>query len=234
MKYYCINLDKRPDRWETFKKDFKELNLGCEPTRISGVDFNLDPLFISDFKHDTTLQTIVNAAGCAAAHYNAITTAIKDGSDTFTIFEDDAFFYDYSKDLITKSLHYLKDKDWHILYWGCEPNKDSDPNPIRETEVDFIVRVLSANLTHAMTYNRDFAINLVKNFPQNMDVGEWIAWIKEHQPLDKYLHSHLIKGKCYVPHKICACQYNGYSDIDCLHNDRKDVIEKAFKENTLI
>ena len=131
-------------------------------------------------------------------------------------------------------IDYLKDKDWHILYWGCEPNKDSDPNPIRETEVDFIVRVLSTNLTHAMTYNRDFAINLVKNFPQNMDVGEWIAWIKEHQPLDKYLHSHLIKGKCYVPHKICACQYNGYSDIDCLHNDRKDVIEKAFKENTLI
>ena len=229
MKYYCINLDKRPDRWEAFKKDFEKLNLGCEATRVSGVDFNLDPLVKgTEFEN----SVLVNRAACAAAHYRAITTAIKDGSDTLTIFEDDAFFYDYSKDLISKSLGYLKDKDWHILYWGCVPHQESDPNPIRKTEVDFIFRVLSAGSTHAMTYNKDFAVDLVKNFPQGMDVREWVEWIKKHEALDKYFRCHLIEGKCYVPHKICACQYNGYSDIDHIHSNRKDIIEGTFKEYT--
>ena len=47
MRYYCINLDKRPEKWQTFKKDFEKLNLDGEVTRISGGDFNVDPLFIS-------------------------------------------------------------------------------------------------------------------------------------------------------------------------------------------
>ena len=228
MRYYCINLDKRPEKWQTFKKDFEKLNLDREVTRISGVDFNVDPLFISSYRHDTSHVATINAAGCAAAHYNAIATAIKDGSDTFTIFEDDAFFYDYSKDLIEKSLDYLKDKDWHILYWGCEPKK------VEKTEVDFIFKVLSANSTHAMTYNREFAVNFIKKFPENMDVGNWISWILEHYRIDIYFHSHLAKGKSYLPHKICACQHNGYSDIDHRDSNRKDDIEKAFKEGIIV
>ena len=217
MKYYVINLDKRTDRFKSFKNEFCKIGSLRDLTRISGVEFQIDSFDLN-----------MTRASCAAAHSKAINEALSKEDDFFTIFEDDVFFYDYTSDLINKSLDFLKNKDWDFLYWGCVPRTDTTTNPLRGTEKDFIKKLMCGGAAHAITYTRKFALQLVEKFPQNLQASSWRSWIEKYQAYDNFLMHFQTQGNCYIPHKICACQSNGYSDIDRAKSNRKDTIEEIF------
>ena len=215
MRYYCINLDKRPDRWGAFKKQFSLIGEEKDLTRVNGVDFGGG-------------HNYINRAACSAAHYAAIDIALQSGEDMFTIFEDDIFFYNHTVPLVSKCLDHLQNKDWHLLYWGCVPREENTNTPLMKTDEDFILRVMCAGAAHAITYKRSFAAEYIKNFPKTLDREAWMAWVNENTCHDVFLRKYQKEGKSYAPYKLCACQYNGYSDIDESLSDRQDVIENQF------
>ncbi len=122
MKYYLINLDKSKERLESFTKNFSEIFSDEDFTRVSGVEFiGNDP--------------VIGRAACSCAHWKIFNMALQSDHKQFTIFEDDTFFYEHTKSLISSCLGYLKDKNWDMLYWGCVPREeDNIPNPLVKTE----------------------------------------------------------------------------------------------------
>lgn len=215
MKYYVINLEKRKDRWDLFKSQFSHIDDESLLTRVDGVDFGSG-------------DSSITRAGCSAAHWNAITLGLLTGEDQFTIFEDDIFFYDHTASLISKCLDKLKNNNWDLLYWGCVPREEGVDNPLEKTEESFLLKVMCAGTAHAITYNRDFALRYVKDLPSTIDRSSWISWTSENVCHDIHLRKYQKEGNSYMPNKLCACQYNGYSDIDGFISPRQDTIEKQF------
>jgi len=218
MKYYVINLEKRKDRWELFKSQFSSIDDESLLTRVNGVDFGS-----GDY-----IEPVNERAGCSAAHRDAITLGLLSGEDQFTVFEDDIFFYDHTTSLISKCLNSLKNNNWDLLYWGCAPREEGVENPLEKTKESFLLKVMCAGTAHAITYNRDFASRYVKDFPDSNDKSSWINWTLANVCHDIHLRKYQKEGNSYMPNKLCACQYNGHSDIDGLASPRQDIIEKQF------
>ena len=87
---YCINLDKRPDRWEWVKKEFEKMGIEDKVKRFPAFDVNK--------KH----------VGCALSHRYIIKLAKENKYNNVLILEDDIYFNKNWIELLEKEL--LKSK----------------------------------------------------------------------------------------------------------------------------
>jgi GR25 family glycosyltransferase involved in LPS biosynthesis len=92
MKAYCINLDRRPERMESFNKN----NLPFEIERVSGIDMDMGNI------------------GCTLSHFKLLRTQTE---FPFIIFEDDCVFIE-PWSLVEKAMRQLP-KDWDALWLGA-------------------------------------------------------------------------------------------------------------------
>lgn len=117
-KIYCINLEKRKDRWIRIKKIFNKYKIHVE--RFIAIDGeNLENGFqeeISSVKASRLgLLENKNAIGCLLSHLEIIKKAKEQNYKRILIFEDDIIFSNsFNKD-ITK----IKDLDWDMVYLGA-------------------------------------------------------------------------------------------------------------------
>ena len=96
---YCINLDRRADRWSRVSKRFSEH--GIEVERVSADDWKL-------LGGTPTL-------GCNNSHYKIIKKAKEDGLNNVFIFEDDTCFKgSYEKNIM--SFLYDIPREWDLIY----------------------------------------------------------------------------------------------------------------------
>tara|TARA_Y100000004_G_scaffold30921_1_gene32276 strand:+ start:437 stop:1099 length:663 start_codon:yes stop_codon:yes gene_type:complete len=219
MKYYLINLDKSKERLKTFTKNFSEIFGNEDFTRVSGVEF------VGDYIHK-------GRAACSCAHWKIFNMALQSDYKEFTIFEDDAFFYEHTKPLVSSCLQYLKDKSWDMLYWGCVPREEENiPNPLIKTEDKSILKILNSGTTHAITHNREFISRIITEFPKTDNFYDWMLWTEKNICIDVFLRRYQKEGNSYMPHKLCASQYNGYSYIDESFSNRGDVIADQFNKH---
>lgn len=108
-KIYCINLDRRPDRWETASKFFAEQGLKVE--RWSAVDGQT-----LDFNYEVN-KPYRGEFGGLLSHYNVIVNAYENNYENVLIFEDDV----YSEYNILSKLDELfidKSIEFDMLYLG--------------------------------------------------------------------------------------------------------------------
>ena len=84
-KVYCINLDRRPDRLESFNTQVEKYDLG-DYTRISAVDGS--KINISDYK--TTLK--LGELGLVLTNLQIIKDSKENGYNNILILEDDCSF----------------------------------------------------------------------------------------------------------------------------------------------
>jgi GR25 family glycosyltransferase involved in LPS biosynthesis len=118
-KVYCINLDRRPDRLENFKKEVEKYNLG-EFERFSAYDgkglnltneFNLKP----------------GEIGIIKSNLDIIKDAKKNNYKTILIIEDDCVFND---EIINFENYFnLLPNDWDMLYMGGNHNTHMGVRP---------------------------------------------------------------------------------------------------------
>lgn len=119
LKTYVLNLDRRPDRWENFKKNAKCIEyLNYE--RFSAIDG-------SKLKSTIQLQRIfdcndynmmVGAVGCAMSYFKMFTELIYSDYDAYLLLEDDIEFtpnFDIKFYSICKQ---LKNVEWDITFIG--------------------------------------------------------------------------------------------------------------------
>lgn len=107
---YCLNLDRRPEKWNKIKDKFEEF--GMKVQRFSAIDGDNIPQKILR-KYSINKY----AVGCLLSHYEIIKDAKNKGYKKILIFEDDVNF---TEDFIFKleySINVIK--NWKLLYLGC-------------------------------------------------------------------------------------------------------------------
>lgn len=130
----CINLDRRPDRWQRMQTEFARHEIhGVR--RFSAIDGNAVAR-PANWKHTA------GAYGCLLSHIAVVQEARDLGHESVLIFEDDAVF---DPELQTKFPSFMEQvpSDWDMLYFGAL-HKDQ-PVEIRE----HVYRVTKANSTFA-------------------------------------------------------------------------------------
>jgi GR25 family glycosyltransferase involved in LPS biosynthesis len=195
-KVYCINLDRRPDRLENFKKEVNKFNLG-EFERFSAYDgkqlnltneYNLKP----------------GEIGIIKSNLDIIKDAKKNNYKTILIIEDDCVF----RDEIINFEDYFKllPSDWDMLYMGGNHNTHMGVKPPLKIN-DKVVKLHS-------TYSAHFIGIKSSVFDQIEELLE-----KGQQPLDvEYVTLQKIFN-CYSFTPALTSQLVNFSDIQELTTD---------------
>lgn len=108
---FCINLDKRPDRWKLAQKQFKKINIDVE--RIAGVDGALEP----------PASIRPGEVGCLKSHLKAFNIAKERGLKSFLMLEDDVEFHDEFHEMFNNMESQIK--NYEMLYFGSNPHSGS-------------------------------------------------------------------------------------------------------------
>jgi GR25 family glycosyltransferase involved in LPS biosynthesis len=194
-KTYCINLDRRPDRWLTSSELFKKNNIQVE--RFSAKDGNEINL-PSPYKFEL--------AG-TISHLNVIRKAKDLGLDNVLIFEDDVEFNDSIQEQFNEKIK-LVPNDWDMIYFGG--NHVKSPQQVN----DFVYKIYWTYAIQMYAVNSKFFDELI-NFLDDKIIK---ILNNEHtlQPsvAADYFMAQLHESKnCYVIRPHFTWQKEGFSDI---------------------
>jgi len=205
-KSYCINLDRRTDRWEeNCLPQFKKL--GLEVERFSATDGKTE----FDLGHGDVYNA--ELAG-SFSHLRAIKKAKEDGVEKLFLLEDDVVFHDNVSEMFKDTIGNVPE-DWDILFFGG--NHVGGMRPISQG----VVRLGGSYAIHAcgikntsydlLITHLEKSIEKVKNNPQQRftpSVAADYFLAQVHRNLNVY---------CFVPHM--AWQKDGHSDIQGAYMD---------------
>jgi GR25 family glycosyltransferase involved in LPS biosynthesis len=106
-KIYCINLDKRTDKYAQCLKEFEKININVE--RISAIDGN------SIFR--VGLHKNAGAYGLMLTNIKLIENALLNNYKNILILEDDVAFVNNFNEIFNERMKSLPD-NWDLLYLG--------------------------------------------------------------------------------------------------------------------
>lgn len=202
---YCVNLDRRPDRWDFVNQQFNKLNIDVE--RISAVDGNVchfDQLSTIDHTKkrwfdlgDPAMTS--NEAAILATHAHILWDAVAKGYKNILITEDDVVIRADYEEEFDKALIELPE-DWDMLYLGTlDMNKPWSPNMPFSDHLEIARDRIGA---HAMGVNSKMLLDLIE-----------IVNLKTKMPVDVIYSKRQVDFKCYEMKNNIAYQYGwGSSD----------------------
>lgn len=188
---YCLNLDRRSDKWETVNRRFLELKINVE--RLSAVDGNLIP----DYVLQQYEKINKYAVGCILSHYKIIEDAKNNKYNRILILEDDVLFIENFNDNFTKFISQIKN-DWKLLYLGASQHEWNGINVSRGY-------YLSKNCDGTFAYAVDNSI-----YDQILNTNNF-----KNRPIDNILHDIQEKNfqKCFTSFPNLIISDVGDSDI---------------------
>jgi len=186
-KVYCINMDKRPDRWVQAQKEFDKIGITKQVERWSGIE-NVD-----------------GNLGCTLSHLSIIKHCKEHGFKNVLIFEDDVLFVEHDTTKLEKAFNELFELgNWDLFYIGAT----IDPNVSFFNRVTKnILRTNFAYTTHAYAVNSQVF---------DVMINSWETAIKKgHTIVDTTLCNSVVRGrkKSFIIDPIYAIQQPGFSNI---------------------
>jgi glycosyl transferase family 25 len=106
----CINLDRRPERWQRMESRFAAFNLG-PVERISAIDGFKVPI-PSDWPESP------GAYGCLQSHLLVVRRARAEGRESVLIIEDDVLLDERFHEKFNERVQNLPE-NWDMLFFGC-------------------------------------------------------------------------------------------------------------------
>lgn len=209
-KIYCINLDRRKDRWNTIcLPQFIKLDLQVE--RVSAVDGML-----IDLPRDCSSQ-LRGRIGCAMSHLNVLRLAQRHHIERILILEDDVSFADdFISTLSTLITHVPT--DWDMIFLGAN-------HMIKPTHIgNGITKLNKAFTTHAYIVNSHMIEKLIHLV--NRSINEWIQSC-ENTPrtaLDVIYAELMSTHKVYGFQKTLVTQTPSISDIEGRYVNYKSIV----------
>jgi len=201
-KTFCINLERRGDRWEESIQEFKKYKLNNVERYIAVDANNLTKEEISFIGSSRTALIMSNV--------NIIETAIKENLNSILILEDDIEFTDELNN-ISEYFKYLPD-DWDMIYFGGNHNSHmgiTKPKIINEK----ICKLHHTYSTHCVGINKkafNKILERIKKFDNALDV----IYVDLQKSLNVY---------SFYP--VIATQRVSYSDIENKITDYKWLIK---------
>lgn len=239
FKMYVLNLDRRPDRWEEFKKN----NIGFKYIRYSAIDgdkLKSTPQLLRIFDgNDYNMRT--GMVGCAMSHIKICVELIHSKYDFFCILEDDIKVVpDFKK----KFIHVLKNtpKNWDLIYLGHHfKPKQRKPDYYNETKMPEVeiwnrTKSLTNSLggTGGYIITKNGAIKLL-NFINRVGMRNCIDTMQQRAADEMvicYCNPHLFTSECWTgdnkPDTDIQFNYNSLS-VDV---NTRFVDELAFYKDT--
>ena len=183
---FCINLDRRPDRWERMQTEFARHGVD-EVRRFSARDGNA-LILPSHWKHTA------GAYGCLLSHVAVVQAARGLDHESVLIFEDDAVL---DPEFKTKFASFVAElpADWDMLYFGAL-HKDE---PARVS--DHVYRITKANSTYAYALKRTVFDAFIELNARAGDVLDNNAYLLQER----------FNCYCFLPH--LAWVQPEYSDV---------------------
>lgn len=108
---FCINLDKRVDKWKDAEKEFNKININVE--RVSGIDGFLEP----------PASIRPGEVGCLKSHLKVFEIAKSRELNSFLMLEDDVAFSDNFHERF--NLLESQIPKYEMLYFGSNPHSGS-------------------------------------------------------------------------------------------------------------
>ncbi len=199
-KAYCINLNKRIDRWNKAQQEFNKYNLVVE--RFPAIEGNIQNL---------ETEILPGNIGCVNSHLNIIKNARKNNYKSVAVFEDDV---EFKEDVLEKFEEYYKQlpENWDMIYFGGNHNDREGENTLIKIS-DNIYKVTKTYTTHAYIIKNtvyDEVIKLFSKYEHEVDV----------------LYSELqLKFNCYVFRPHLAWQRADFSDIMNTYADYTSILK---------
>jgi hypothetical protein len=138
-RVYCVNLDRRPDRWKRFAEAMPADWPFPHPTRVAAIDGKL-------VRHPAHWRAGGGAWGCFRSHLRLIEACINEGVRSVLLLEDDATF---AGDFTPRVLDWLRKvpADWECLYLGGQHLKVKTHQPVEL--LPGVWQPFNVNRTHA-------------------------------------------------------------------------------------
>lgn len=186
IKYFCINLKKRTDRWKNIKTIFENAKINV--TRIEAVEWKERP-----------------EIWCALSHKKVIEIALKRNYPFVCVFEDDVKIHNpltFEKQL-NATIQELPE-DWTILYlWGLIG---------REWTLKYfsphLLRVTWLMCTYGILYSKNCYEHMLEILWQSKET------IDGYKAIDIWLSKKVqLQSPCFVTNKILVSESPSMSDI---------------------
>ena len=183
---FCINLDRRIDRWEACQVEFAIHDIhGVQ--RVSAVDGR-------DLDHRGWDAKYLGEMGCSLSHAKVLERMIEEGWDTVLIFEDDVEFVSDFPAAFAESINSVPDFD--MLYLG---GIDEEP-PVAVSEG--VARVTRTMTTSSYAISLPFAKRVLPEIK------------RLSKPVDELYTDFQEDAECFIfmPHLVV--QRPDHSDIE--------------------
>lgn len=211
-KIYCINLDKRPDRWSEVGAFFRKYNIEVE--RFSAIDGN--PMGWNQSRYSHVKPTVfVGAMGCLASHLAIWKLAKQNNYNSVLIIEDDCDLEDNFNALFTSKYPQVP-ADWDLLYFGGRHDTVGGLyTPIKITDSVVLGKKIITTTCYAIKNTLyDRVINTIER-----DIPS------PYTAVDGYLSSEIMQAcKAYAFQPVLAWQRASYSDIQNGFRDYVDIM----------
>lgn len=205
-KIYCINLKRRPEKWESAIGEFNKLNIFDRVERFDAIE-NKD-----------------GKRGCFESHMNVIKIAKEQNLKNVLIFEDDfAVLPRYNDKKFTKSIEFLKKQHWEFFYMGGLERRIR-PRPVYnrlkwkydkeeiDEDFDYIMKAYSVGWNQSYAVNSNIFDKILSDYENGLWDKLEERWKGKPGRTDRYYQHHLIPT-AYVCVPSVTSQYNMPSDL---------------------
>ncbi|MCK9574808.1 MAG: glycosyltransferase family 25 protein [Candidatus Pacearchaeota archaeon] len=197
---WCINLDRRKDRWNHALEEFSKIGIEHRVQRFSAIE-----------NHESHIDGIIKS------NVAIIKYAKDKGLKNILIFEDDV---EFTADIntISNCVNQLKEINWSLFYFGAYVVHDF--GHIRPN----LAKIRDAAYTHAVCYNANIYDSVISLFNENSytDTHENIYDVK----LQKLQYDNIT----VMASPMIALQYESYSDAQNVIDYHKNLCIKMYNQ----
>lgn len=197
-RVFCINLDRRPDKWNAFAERCPE-SLWPSVRRFQAIDYNLCPAPV-------WWKAGGGAWGCYRSHHAIIERCLQERVESVLILEDDAVPADDFDERLSRYLEHLP-ADWRMAYLGGQLLHTTRESPRRVNA--HVYQPFNVNRTHAYALRGDGLRTVYRHLS---DSESW----KQRHHIDHHLgvyHEGWPAG-VYCPAEWIFGQHGGRSDVN--------------------
>lgn len=195
---FCVNLDRRPDRWQVCLNQFKHFGMDEKVMRYPAVENKENP-----------------AKGNHTSHANILEIAKLENYKNILILEDDFEFLETPETTQQVLEHALKElpNSWHMLYLGI--NMDQYRG---NQETEHLARINGGFSTHAYIINNSLFEILIKINRDPKTIHNDVSYAQLVHP----------NYNCFVTVPMLAGQQHGYSDIEGRIVDYNQMLQQRY------
>jgi len=214
-RIYCINLDRRQDRWRYVSAHLASVGLRAIE-RFSAIDVRNDPKLRPQERLLRDNFSLLGMCGCMLSHRRIVELAKAEQLRNVLVFEDDVKILKENTDSLDEALTQLEKLEWDIFYLGATYLFKLEPAG------QSLVRVANgAYATHAIAYNHtiyDHLLNVLPAEPEDYLVSDAF----QVNALDKWLQAGPFdRRRFYGTNPIMAVQ--GLQESDIAFNQMPDI-----------